>query len=464
MKNNRLKLIFSGLLAAFILTLFFQNCSKNKLLSLNSDSSSNSSSSSHDSEIKYEHFAMMSTATTPTLPGFLNTELAPHGRGNMYAPEVLFHQGTYFMWYGGNGLDGRDRIHLATSSNGIDWNKHGVVFDVSSVNHLNDPSVVYVDGQFYMYLTVAPTGVKDQIWLATSKDGFEWQNAGVVLAGDGSGSSWDSCIVGRPSVIYENNEFKMWYDGSKDFGFNHPFDDCPKLQNGGARHVGLAISKDGRNFTRTLGKSNPWVHSNAGAIDVKKWRNQYVMLVESGEGTYKLNSPNGIDWTMSGLFVSKGSATDSIDKFGHVTPHLFIHDSIFRLYYGSARAEAWNENVITMLNIDENSLGNPNVPVVKEITPLPLPSPSPTQSQLPTNVDGPQKCQVTQSTKNYLQTAVTFFEQALQTKGQNQAQICMTELKKSLIALARTNWDCDGARRTTQYTQECVAIVKEQAK
>jgi predicted GH43/DUF377 family glycosyl hydrolase len=457
MKKKRLQIILFGLMKTLVFTLFFQNCSKNKLLSSNSDGSSDSENSNIESEIKYEHFAMTSSSTTPTLPGFLNTELAPHGRGNMYAPDVLFHQGTYFMWYGGNGLDGRDRIHLATSTDGIDWKKHGVVFDVSSVNHLNDPSVVYVDGQFYMYLTVAPTGVKDQIWLATSKDGFEWQNAGVVLSGDASISSWDSCIVGRPSVIHENGEFKMWYDGSKDFGFNHPFNDCPKLQNGGARHVGLAISKDGRNFTRASGRNNPWVHSNAGAIDVTKWRNQYVMLVESTEGTYKLNSPNGIDWTMSGLFVSKGSAQDSIDKYGHVTPHLFIHDSIFRIYYGAARAEAWNENVITMLNINERMLENPNVPVIKDDV-----QPQPQQSTQPV-VERPQACQVTQSTKNYLQTAVTFFEQALKTKAQKQAQICLTELKKSLIALTNTNWDCDGARRTTQYTQECVAIVKEQA-
>lgn len=461
MKKNRLKIILLGLLTTLIFTLFFQNCSKNKLLSLNLDSSSNSSSSNIESEIKYEHVAMASSSATPTLPGFLDTELAPHRRGNMYAPDVMFHEGTYFMWYGGNGLDGRDRIHLATSEDGINWKKHGVVFDVSGVNHVNDPSVVYVDGQFYMYLTVAPTGVKDQIWLATSKDGFEWQNGGVVLYGDANVSSWDACIVGRPSVIHENGEFRMWYDGSKDFGFNHPFNDCPKLQNGGARHVGLATSKDGRNFSRTNGTQNPWVHSNAGAIDVKKWRNQYVMLVESSDGTYKLNSLNGIDWTMSGLFVSKGSATDSIDKYGHVTPYLFIHDSTVRLYYGAARAEAWNENVITMLNIDEKSLENPNIPSAIQDG---VQTPPPTQTQPPKPVERPQACQVTQSTKNYLQTAVTFFEQALQTKAQKQAQICMTELKKSLIALASTNWDCDGARRTTQYTQECVAIVKEQAK
>lgn len=37
------------------------------------------------------------------------TEVAPHGKGNVYAPRVPRDGGRYRMWYGGQGRDGHDR-------------------------------------------------------------------------------------------------------------------------------------------------------------------------------------------------------------------------------------------------------------------------------------------------------------------------------------------------------------------
>ena len=37
------------------------------------------------------------------LTGETQTELAPHGEGNVYAPEVRFDGGIFRMWYGGQG-------------------------------------------------------------------------------------------------------------------------------------------------------------------------------------------------------------------------------------------------------------------------------------------------------------------------------------------------------------------------
>ena len=63
------------------------------------------------------------------LEGRADSELAPHGEGNVYAPEVLVEGGVYRMWYGGQGRDGHDRIHLAESRDGIAWDRKGVVLD-----------------------------------------------------------------------------------------------------------------------------------------------------------------------------------------------------------------------------------------------------------------------------------------------------------------------------------------------
>src|SRR6202042_1907363 len=80
------------------------------------------------------------------LAGQTVTELAPHGEGNVYAPEVLIDGGLYRMWYGGQGKDGHDRIHLAESKDGRTWTRRGVVIDHGEANHVNDPSIVKVDG------------------------------------------------------------------------------------------------------------------------------------------------------------------------------------------------------------------------------------------------------------------------------------------------------------------------------
>ena len=48
------------------------------------------------------------------------------------------------MWYGGQGRDGHDRIHLAESDDGVNWVRRGVVLDNGEANHVNDPSVVKV--------------------------------------------------------------------------------------------------------------------------------------------------------------------------------------------------------------------------------------------------------------------------------------------------------------------------------
>lgn len=101
---------------------------------------------------------------------------------NVYAPCVLLEDKTYKMWYGGQGKDGHDRIHYAVSDNGVDWLKKGVVLDNDGSLHVNDPSVVLVDGIYRMYYSVAhKNDTECRIHLATSSDGIGWQKRGEVL-------------------------------------------------------------------------------------------------------------------------------------------------------------------------------------------------------------------------------------------------------------------------------------------
>ena len=78
-------------------------------------------------------------------------EIAPHGEGNVYAPEVRVEGNVRRIWYGGQGKDGHDRIQLAESTGGGDWVRRGVVLDVGDANHVNDPSIGVVGGTYYLY-------------------------------------------------------------------------------------------------------------------------------------------------------------------------------------------------------------------------------------------------------------------------------------------------------------------------
>src|SRR3954463_14802950 len=139
------------------------------------------------------------------------TELAPHGKGNVYAPSVVIEGDLWRMWYGGQGRDGHDRIHYAESHDaGRSWSKRGVAIENGAANHVNDPSVLHVGAQWFMFYTVAERGTEDAIALAVSSDASKWVQRGVVFP-RGAKGAWDSRLVGRPSVLHEKGEFRMWY-------------------------------------------------------------------------------------------------------------------------------------------------------------------------------------------------------------------------------------------------------------
>ena len=94
--------------------------------------------------------SLLAAVPQPILSGTTETELGVHKKGNVYAPEVQQLGDRWWMWYGGQGRDGHDRIHLATSTDLKAWDKQGVVLEEPRVNHQNDPSVVRVGDVWWM--------------------------------------------------------------------------------------------------------------------------------------------------------------------------------------------------------------------------------------------------------------------------------------------------------------------------
>jgi hypothetical protein len=282
--------------------------------------------------------------TQVLLRGKGDLESAPHGKGNVYAPDVLFENNAYRMWYGGQGKDGHDRIFYAESAVGLRWNRKGVAVEDATANHVNDPSVVKVGDTYYMYFTRAEVSVIDQIALATSEDGHKWKLRGTVLT-HGAASNWDALSVGRPSVLHEDGVFKLWYDGRKDLPPNAPAVGVAKSSTS-ARSVGFATSRDGLHWTKY--ERNPVLGHDFGGVDVKRVGDRYVMACESQRGTRLATSADGVTWAYHGPWVPKSE--QAFEAYGNVTPFLLVRPDRHEvtLFFGAAASLAWDQNSIAV--------------------------------------------------------------------------------------------------------------------
>jgi len=286
-------------------------------------------------------------AATPSQPSVAvraeaDSQRAPHGRGNVYAPDIVRSETGFSMWFGGQGRDGHDRIHLAVSTDGGQWAQRGVVLEDPSANHCNDPSVVEANGTLFMFYTRAGEGVTDEIAVATSTDAERWQVRGPVLA-PGKPGAWDSLAVGRPSVLFENGVFRMWYDGREDLPPDVPDPKAPK-SNTSQRHVGYATSRDGIHWERH--GSAPIYDHDAGGVHVLRIGTHFAMLVEGRLGTDAATSRDGIHWRRIGLLVE--CLDLPAERHGHVTPFLLPdRDGVgATFFYGGAAEPAWDANTI----------------------------------------------------------------------------------------------------------------------
>jgi hypothetical protein len=165
-----------------------------------------------------------------------------HGRGSSgviasggpaapynYAPSVLEIDGRYRVWWCSQ-LPGvprpGDQILYATSASpngpftGPDGAPADEVFGNSPTGfdslHTCDPSVIAVNGTYYLYYTGTgnPNGNGNAIGLATSTDGLQWTRANggrpiVSEAGDVHGPN--AYGAGQPSALYLNGWFYLLF-------------------------------------------------------------------------------------------------------------------------------------------------------------------------------------------------------------------------------------------------------------
>jgi len=261
---------------------------------------------------------------------------------NTYSQEIVQWSGGAVLLNFYGGWEGtanfcHDQVFLAYSTDGgMNWRKYPAdekpspVLALGSSQHVNDPSIVIVGNQLFMYYTdnyMDNGALRDHVWLATSTSVLNFQKAGMMVA-PGPAGSWCEVDVGRPAVIYIDGMFKMWYDGTSAAGI---------------RSVGYATSTDGTSFTTYAG--NP-LFQNGGGIDVKYINGQYYMLQEGASGATLSVSPDGIHWTNQGVVTPLSGQW--WDRYGQVVPsfQLGVGGNLEAIWFGGATNSGWDQNVI----------------------------------------------------------------------------------------------------------------------
>jgi hypothetical protein len=139
------------------------------------------------------------------------------------SPCVLVEDGTWRMWYvSGTGWemkDGRPHHHYhikyAESSDGIHWNREGIVcIDYKSPGEyaIARPCVVKESGIYRMWYSYR--GENYRIGYAESTDGISWnrrdEDSGIAV----SESGWDSEMIEYPYVFENEGAYYMLYNGN----------------------------------------------------------------------------------------------------------------------------------------------------------------------------------------------------------------------------------------------------------
>jgi predicted GH43/DUF377 family glycosyl hydrolase len=187
-------------------------------------------------------------------------------------PSVIYEDGLFKMWY--TGLNGAtESIAYATSVNGLSWTKYGsnpVLTQPGSgwgSNEFGDPSVIKVDGRYYMYLSGSASLNNKLVGLATSKDGTSWTYYGsnpiISKATSPAFGQQEICDV---AVVKDGPVFRMYFTGRNGAGVTYK--------------IGYGESFDG--YEWTLGKSIFINLGASGTFDDTQLRSPGVILGDDG--------------------------------------------------------------------------------------------------------------------------------------------------------------------------------------
>ncbi len=191
-------------------------------------------------------------------------------------PAAVYDGGTYFLYY--SAINAPDwSIGLAVSHDGFHFKKHGPVLEGRA------PEIIKQGDTFYLFYVWHRELAKDRwsysIYLATSRNGLDFEKQGMVLTRGGDGD-WDSQTVTTPRVFREGGYYNMIYAGDDDT-WDEPND------------FGLAISTDLKRWRKFsgnpifgAGKKGEWDQGCLWFGTCEKIEGKYYLWYEGSTGGY----------------------------------------------------------------------------------------------------------------------------------------------------------------------------------
>ena len=148
-----------------------------------------------------------------------------HEQGAVMNPRVLWDDAdsVFKMWYSAGEKFEPDVLCLATSKDGINWEKHGQnpVFthgiDKYDQCKVGGCDVVKVNGRYLQFYIGYENIDNARICVAESNDGIDWKRIKQNPILSPTKGAWDSDAVYKPSVCFDikKNNAYLWYNGRK---------------------------------------------------------------------------------------------------------------------------------------------------------------------------------------------------------------------------------------------------------
>jgi predicted GH43/DUF377 family glycosyl hydrolase len=111
-------------------------------------------------------------------------------------------------------------IAYSESADGVHWSPPRLALEVDRAidwerDDINRPHVLQVDGTWYMWYTGQNRADgRSAIGLATSADGVRWERSGMAPVLEPAGG-WEKGSVMCPHVLREGGGFRLWYSGGE---------------------------------------------------------------------------------------------------------------------------------------------------------------------------------------------------------------------------------------------------------
>lgn len=148
-----------------------------------------------------------------------------HEQGAVMNPCVLWDDADFVfkMWYSAGEKFEPDVLCLATSKDGINWEKHGQnpVFthgvDKYDQCKVGGCDVVKVNGRYLQFYIGYENIDNARICVAESNNGIDWKRIKQNPILSPTKGAWDSDAVYKPSVCFDikKNNAYLWYNGRK---------------------------------------------------------------------------------------------------------------------------------------------------------------------------------------------------------------------------------------------------------